>query len=70
LAGGFLAGHNIGSGIIITDTNGRRLKSSDPILPESVITARTNNPMFYLTQYVAPVLTIVSTILSILIIAR
>jgi len=70
LAGGFSPGRNVRDRIDITDINGRRLRRDDPITPETVITARTNHPMHFLGQYIAPVLAVVSTIISIVLIAR
>jgi len=70
LAGGFLSGRNIGNSVIISDINGRRQGRNDPITPETVITARSNHPMHYLGQYVVPVLTLVTTIVSIVLMAR
>jgi protein involved in polysaccharide export with SLBB domain len=62
LAGGFFAGRNTSQSITITDMNGRAMKKTDAILPETVITANTNHPLYYFNQY-APVIT---TILSII----
>ena len=64
LAGGFAPGRNTRNSVIITDMHGRRLRPTDPITPETVITARTNHPMFLLSQYVVPVLSIVTTLLT------
>jgi protein involved in polysaccharide export with SLBB domain len=67
LAGGFVPGRNSFDAVTIADINGRRLKKSDVITPETIITARTNNGLYYFNQY-APVitttLTIVTTFLS------
>ena len=67
LAGGFAVNRNAFDAITITDINGRRLKKSDVITPETIITARTNNGLYYFNQY-APVITttlsIITTFLS------
>jgi len=70
LAGGFIAGRNARDSIIITDINGRRLRSTDPITPETVITARANHPMYFLGLYVVPVLSVLSTILTVVLLVR
>ena len=70
LAGGFVAGRNIRERIDVTDMNGRRLRPTDPITPETIITARTNHPMFLLTQYIAPVFTIVTSLVGIILAVR
>jgi protein involved in polysaccharide export with SLBB domain len=67
LAGGFVVGRNALESVIITDLNGRRLRKSDVITPETIITAKTNNGLYYFNQY-APVITttlsIITTFLS------
>jgi len=70
LAGGFTPGLNAFGSITVTDINGRRLRRGDPITPETVITARANHPMYFLAQYVTPVLAVVSTFISIMLIVR
>ena len=70
LAGGFAAGRNAFASVSITDINGRRLRRADAITPETVITARTNHPMHFLSHYIMPVLAVVSTTISIMLIAR
>ena len=66
LAGGFVPGRNISGGVRLTDKNGRRMRSTDPITPETVITARTNHPMFIFNQYATPILTTVSILLGVI----
>ncbi|GHT83958.1 hypothetical protein FACS1894137_06340 [Spirochaetia bacterium] len=63
LAGGFVIGVNSFESVIIKDVNGKRMKKSDPISPETVITARANSGLFYFNQY-APVIT---TVLSLIV---
>jgi len=70
LAGGFIPGRNARQSIVVTDINGRRLRPSDPITPETIITARSNHPMHFLGQYVAPVLSLVTAMLTIILITR
>ena len=70
LAGGFTPGRNTRESITIRDVHGRRLGPGDPITPETVITARTNHPMFLLSQYVVPVLSIVTTLLTVFLLVR
>jgi len=73
LAGGFVAGRNARDQITIIDVNGRRLSLSDPITPETVITARTNHALFFFNQY-APVITtllsIISTTITVVLLTR
>jgi protein involved in polysaccharide export with SLBB domain len=68
LAGGFRPGQNAFQSVGIQDITGRRMKKSDVITPETIITARTNDGLYYFNQY-APVLTttfsLVTTFLSI-----
>jgi protein involved in polysaccharide export with SLBB domain len=61
LAGGFIMERNIRQTVTITDLNGKRMKKTDAITPETVITASTNHGLYYFNQF-APVVT---TILSI-----
>ena len=70
LAGGFIPGRNARQSIVVTDINGRRLRPSDPITPETIITARSNHPMHFLGQYVAPVLSLVTAMLTVILITR
>jgi protein involved in polysaccharide export with SLBB domain len=58
LAGGFVVGLNTRESIVITDINGKTKKKTDAILPETVITAKTNHALYYWNQY-APVVTTV-----------
>ncbi|GHT62780.1 hypothetical protein FACS1894109_21640 [Spirochaetia bacterium] len=53
--------------VTIRDMNGKKMKKSDMITPEAVITAATNDFLFYFNQY-APIivttLTIITTFLT------
>jgi protein involved in polysaccharide export with SLBB domain len=73
LAGGFVPERNRQESIMITDIQGKKLKKTDYITPETVITAKTNHALYYFTRY-APVITtilsITGTTLSILALAR
>jgi len=62
LAGGFMAGLNAGQAVTISDKNGKRMKKSDPITPETTITARTNHSLYYFNQYAPPLLTALSIV--------
>ena len=68
LAGGFIRERNSRQAVTILDMNGTRMKKTDVITPETVITARTNNGLYYF-GIIAPVITtslsIVMTFLSI-----
>lgn len=68
LAGGFVKERNTFEAVDIRDIGGKKLRKTDPITPETVITARTNSGLYYFNQY-APVITtllsIVSTFISI-----
>lgn len=64
LAGGFDEGRNISGAVKITDAKGKRHKISDPITPETTITARTNRMSYQINRNVTPWLTIISTFVS------
>jgi hypothetical protein len=72
LAGGFVMERNARASVTIQDMSGAEMKKTDRITPETIITAKTNAPLYYFNQY-APVittlLTIVSTFLTIMIVA-
>jgi hypothetical protein len=59
---------NTRDAVVIKDIAGRTLRKTDPILPETTITARTNAGLYYFNQY-APVITtllsIVTTFISV-----
>jgi protein involved in polysaccharide export with SLBB domain len=63
LAGGFVPGRNTLNSIKIVDISGRNLKKSDTITPETVITAKTNDALYYFNQY-APVITTALSIIT------
>lgn len=71
LAGGFIPGRNSLQSIGMTDITGKRMRKTDAITPETVITARTNHGLFFFNQY-APVITtalsIVTTFISVILI--
>jgi protein involved in polysaccharide export with SLBB domain len=63
LAGGFAAGQNSLKSVDIVDIAGRKLKKNDTITPETVITAKTNNFLYFFNQY-APILTTTLTVIT------
>jgi hypothetical protein len=68
LAGGFVKERNSRDAVVIKDIAGKTLRKTDPILPETVITARTNAGLYFFNQY-APVITtllsLVTTFISV-----
>jgi protein involved in polysaccharide export with SLBB domain len=68
LAGGFIAERNSFKSVTITDINGKKRKKTEAILPETTITASTNNFLYYFNLYspiVVTALSIVTTFLTI-----
>ncbi|MDR2521466.1 MAG: SLBB domain-containing protein, partial [Spirochaetaceae bacterium] len=63
LAGGFIKGQNAFEAVAINNLDGKRMNKKSVILPETVITASTNDPLFYWNQY-APVVTTVLSIMT------
>ncbi|MCK9169591.1 MAG: SLBB domain-containing protein [Treponema sp.] len=63
LAGGFMVDKNAGQAITIKDIQGTILQKSDPITPETTITAATNSFTYYFGKY-SPVITTILSILS------
>jgi protein involved in polysaccharide export with SLBB domain len=63
LAGGFVPGRNAYEAIVIKDINGKTMKKTDIIVPETIITAKTNDFLYYFNQY-APIITTTLSILS------
>jgi protein involved in polysaccharide export with SLBB domain len=61
LAGGFNPEQNSMKSVSIADMAGKRLKKTDAITPETVITAKSNSFLYYFNQ-IAPVVTTVLTI--------
>jgi len=73
LAGGFVSGRNTRDSVTIMDMNGKRIKKTDAISPESTITANTNHGLYYFNQYapvVTTVLSIVTTFITVLLLTR
>ncbi|AEF84328.1 polysaccharide biosynthesis/export protein [Treponema primitia ZAS-2] len=68
LAGGFVMERNSRESVAIQDIGGRVMKKTDPVSPETIITARTNAGLYYFNHY-APVVTtmlsIVTTFISV-----
>ncbi len=62
LAGGFIQEKNNLDAVDIVDINGKRLKKSDVITPETTITAKANSGLYYFNQYSG----IITTVLSLL----
>jgi protein involved in polysaccharide export with SLBB domain len=62
LAGGFKPGQNSMESIIVADMAGKRMKKSDAITPETVITARYNSGLYYFNQ-IAPVITTTASLI-------
>jgi hypothetical protein len=63
LAGGFVPGRNAYEAITIKDINGKTMKKTDIIMPETIITAKTNDFLYYFNQY-APIITTTLSILT------
>jgi protein involved in polysaccharide export with SLBB domain len=63
LAGGFIMERNSREVVKITDINGKRLKKTDAITPETTIIASTNHALYYFNLY-APVITTVLGLLT------
>jgi len=62
LAGGFIMERNARQTVTITDLSGKRLKKTDAITPETVITASTNHGLYYFNLYAPVVMTALSAI--------
>jgi protein involved in polysaccharide export with SLBB domain len=73
LAGGFVRERNSWESVAIKDISGKAMRKTDPIMPETTITARTNAALYYFNQY-APVVTsllsIVTTFISVMLLTR
>lgn len=63
LAGGFDKTQNFANAINIVDINGKKLKSTDIITPETTITAKTNSFTYYFTRY-SGVLTVLASLIT------
>jgi protein involved in polysaccharide export with SLBB domain len=73
LAGGFIPERNRRESITITDITGKRLDKTDGIMPETVITAKTNHGLYYFTRYapiITTILSVVGTTVSVIALAR
>ena len=64
LAGGFDPNRHLGSRVIVTDINNKRVSSAKAIQPESKIVAPNNNPLFIITRAAS----IISAITSVVVI--
>jgi protein involved in polysaccharide export with SLBB domain len=64
LAGGFVSDRNAFQKVDISDINGKTLRKTDIITPESIITASTNNGLYYFNQVAPVVTTTLSLVLS------
>jgi hypothetical protein len=49
--------------VVIKDISGQTMKKTDPIMPETTITARTNAGLYYFNRY-APVVTALLSIVT------
>jgi len=63
LAGGFIVDKNFNQTVTIKDLNGKVMKKSDPIAPETTITAATNSFTYYFGKY-SPVITVLLSAIS------
>jgi protein involved in polysaccharide export with SLBB domain len=63
LAGGFVPGRNARQSIVIADITGKRLEKTDIVTPETIITAQTNDMLYYFNQY-APIVTTALSIVT------
>jgi protein involved in polysaccharide export with SLBB domain len=63
LAGGFDPNRNSGDKITITEISGKKMKKSDAITPETVITAESNKFLYGFNQ-IAPIITTSLTIIT------
>jgi hypothetical protein len=63
LAGGFIPTRNSFNRVKIQDFNGKTLKKTDLISPETTITAVTNHWLYYFNQLAPVVTTIITTIM-------
>jgi protein involved in polysaccharide export with SLBB domain len=62
LAGGFRPDLNAWKSVVIRDITGRRMRKNDEITPETIITAQTNNFLYYFNQYAPVIMTSLSII--------
>ncbi|MCL1931129.1 MAG: SLBB domain-containing protein, partial [Treponema sp.] len=62
LAGGFINERNALQSVTITNLSGKRMKKTDAITPETVITANTNHGLYYFNLYAPVIMTAFSLI--------
>lgn len=63
-AGGFNIDRNMAAAVTIKTASGKKLSKKDYILPDSIITAKTNSFFYHFTKYAAVVTTILTIISS------
>lgn len=63
VAGGFNTSQNDLSKVVIKNSLGKKLAKTDYILPDSIITAKTNSFSYHFNKY-APIITAISTIIT------
>ncbi len=66
LAGGFIKERNFAKLITIRDSSGKRLGKTSEIVPETIITAETNQFLFFFNQY-APIVTTTASIITVIV---
>jgi hypothetical protein len=66
LAGGFKKEQNAARKLTIQDKDGRAMTKKDPIAPETIISAETNNFLFYFNQLAPVVTTVLSLVMTFL----
>ncbi|MDR0567771.1 MAG: SLBB domain-containing protein [Spirochaetaceae bacterium] len=66
LAGGLTPTRNAFEAVDIVDITGKKLKKTDSITPETTITAKSNNALYYI-NYASPVISAVATVVSLVI---
>ena len=66
MAGGFIDERNSFESVKIVDANGNKLKKDDPISPETTITAKSNDFLYYFNNYMPVITTTVAAISSII----
>ncbi|MDR0562165.1 MAG: SLBB domain-containing protein [Spirochaetaceae bacterium] len=63
LAGGLLPTRNMFQSLDIVDIRGKKLAKTDAITPETIITAKSNHPLYYINQ-ASPIISVVATVTS------
>jgi hypothetical protein len=64
LAGGVIPERNSRQVVTITDINGKKMKKTDQIKPETTITASTNHALYYFNLYSPVIITVLTLITS------